>query len=48
VHLVGSYVEVLCKRSFTAYDLGCPPENLAMDAVARHEGLNLPEGKVCR
>jgi hypothetical protein len=38
VHLVGPYVEVLCKPSFTAYDFGCPPEDLAMDTVARHEG----------
>jgi hypothetical protein len=31
VHLVGSYVEVLCKLILTACDFGCPPENLAMD-----------------
>jgi hypothetical protein len=41
VHLVGSYVEVLCKPSFTAYHFGCLPEDLAMDTVARHEGTSV-------
>jgi len=49
VHLIRSYVEVLCKLVFTADDFGCPSENLAMDTVARHKGnMNWPEEKVCR
>jgi hypothetical protein len=31
--LLRSYVDVLCELIFTAYDFGCPRENLATESA---------------
>ena len=39
-HVLGPYVEALGELIFTAFNLGRAPENLTMDLVSRHAGVD--------